>query len=137
MPGSARERELVADFADAFENGDIDRVVEMLTDDAWVTMPPEPYEYQGRAAIAEFLWLASAAARAGRSIRLVPTRANGQPAFAHYIREPGAPAAQLSGLFVLSLSLRPPLSGEGGAVAVLTRFALSNVSPLFGFAPTI
>ena len=47
-----RERELVGRFANAFEEGDIERVVELLTDDAWLTMPPEPFEYQGRAAIA-------------------------------------------------------------------------------------
>lgn len=123
-PESARERELVASFADAFEEGDIERVVALLTDDAWVTMPPEPYEYQGRAAIADFLYHASAAARGGREARLVPTRANGQPALAHYLREPDSPSAELAGLFVLTLS--------GDRIAVLTRFALSNLPQ--GFA---
>jgi len=55
LPHSPAERELVGAFADAFENGDIDRVVALLTDDAWLTMPPEPYEYQGHDAIARFL----------------------------------------------------------------------------------
>ena len=44
---SARERELLGRFAAAVERGDTDGVVSLLTDDAWVTMPPEPYEYQG------------------------------------------------------------------------------------------
>jgi RNA polymerase sigma-70 factor (TIGR02960 family) len=52
LPRSPRERELVGRFADAVESGDVDRVVSLLTDDAWLTMPPQPFEYQGHAAIA-------------------------------------------------------------------------------------
>lgn len=125
-PGSARERDLVTRFADAFEHGDVERVVTLLTDDAWVTMPPEPYEYQGHAAIADFLYHASAAARAGRVARLIPTRANGDPALAHYLREPGEAAARLSGLFALGLA--------GDRIALLARFGLSNVPPAFELA---
>ena len=55
LPGLAAERALLARFGEAFEGGDIDAVVALLTDDAWIRMPPEPHEYQGRAAIAEFL----------------------------------------------------------------------------------
>jgi RNA polymerase sigma-70 factor (TIGR02960 family) len=55
LPRSRRERELVGRFVHPFEGGDIDGVTELLTDDAWLTMPPEPFEYQGRAAIASFL----------------------------------------------------------------------------------
>jgi hypothetical protein len=54
VPRSARERELTSRFADAFVAVDTDRLVALLTDDAWLTMPPEPLEYQGHAAIAEF-----------------------------------------------------------------------------------
>jgi RNA polymerase sigma-70 factor (ECF subfamily) len=78
-PGSAAERELTRRFADAFEADDVDGVVGLLADDAWLTMPPAPHQYQGAAAIASFL-RASAAWRAGRRFRLVPTRANTQPA---------------------------------------------------------
>jgi RNA polymerase sigma-70 factor (ECF subfamily) len=52
LPSSTRERELVGRFANAVENGDVDAVVTMLTDDAWLAMPPHAFEYQGRAAIA-------------------------------------------------------------------------------------
>jgi hypothetical protein len=55
LPHSPAERALVGAFADAFENGDIDRVAALLTDDAWLTMPPEPYQYQGHDAVARFL----------------------------------------------------------------------------------
>ena len=46
-PGSTAERAAAERFADAFASGDVDRVVALLTDDAWVTMPPEPFEYRG------------------------------------------------------------------------------------------
>ena len=55
LPNSKRERDIVGSFADAIETGDIDAVVALLTDDAWLTMPPEPYKYQGQAAIGTFL----------------------------------------------------------------------------------
>jgi RNA polymerase sigma-70 factor, ECF subfamily len=82
LPDSKVERDLLTRFAEAVEAGDVDGMVALLTDDAWVRMPPEPYEYQGLDAIREFL--------RGREIargrmRLVPSRANGQPAFACYL----------------------------------------------------
>ena len=68
---------------------DIDAVVALLTDDALLTMPPEPLEYEGPATVAAFL-RDRHGARGGRRIRLVATRANGQPAFGHYIEDPHA-----------------------------------------------
>jgi hypothetical protein len=53
LPRSARE--LVGRFASAVERGDMDSVVSLLTDDAWLTMPPQPYEYQGGQAIARLI----------------------------------------------------------------------------------
>ena len=79
LPNSKLERDVVGRFADAVEAGDIDAVVALLTDDAWVTMPPEPWEYQGPTAIGVFL--RDREVRRGAPLRLVPTRANGQPAF--------------------------------------------------------
>jgi RNA polymerase sigma-70 factor (TIGR02960 family) len=128
-PGSPREREVAAEFADAFERGDIDRVVSLLTDDAWVTMPPAPFEYQGRETIRSFLYHVSASGRAGREARLVPTRANGHPAFGHYLREPGETVARLAGLLVLAL--------EGDRIAMLTRFDEGSVPPGFDLPPTL
>ena len=55
LPGSRHERQLVGRFADAVEVGSIDAVVALLTDDAWLTMPPQPYEYHGAEAIGRFL----------------------------------------------------------------------------------
>jgi len=66
----------------------VDSVIALLTDDAWLAMPPAPHEYLGHEAIARFL-LTSIDWRQSRQLELVPTRANGQPAFACYLRYPG------------------------------------------------
>jgi RNA polymerase sigma-70 factor (TIGR02960 family) len=127
LPRSARERELVARFTEAFERHDIERVVALLTEDALVTMPPEPLEYQGHDAIAAFL-KNRADARDGRPVRLVPVRANSQPAFGHYTKEADTPIASASGLFVLTL--------EGDRIAAMTRFGV-EVLPRFGLPATL
>jgi len=128
LPRSQREQVLVGRFADAFEHDDIERVVALLTDDAWVTMPPQPHEYQGHAAIAAFL-ADRIPARGGRGHRLVPTRANGQPAFGHYLQDPHAPVARGSGLLVLTL--------QGDQIAAITRFGDSGVLARFGLPRTL
>src|SRR6202041_744325 len=74
LPRSERERRLLTRFAEALETGDVDGVIALLTDEAVLTMPPEPGEYVGGAAIADFL-ANRFAAHAGRRLRLVPTRA--------------------------------------------------------------
>ena len=122
LPDSKLEREIVGRLADAFENGDIDAVVALLTDDAWLTMPPEPHEYQGRTAIGAFL--NDRAVRRGTPLRLVPTRANGQPAYGCYLPSPQTEIARPVGLLVLTL--------EGKQISDMTWFADSSVFPLFG-----
>jgi RNA polymerase sigma-70 factor (ECF subfamily) len=128
MPRSARERELLARFAEAFESGDVDGVVELLTDDALLTMPPQPLEYQGHAAIAGFL-ADRLATHSGRRVRLVPTRANSQPAFGHYIEDSQAPIVRFFGVLVLTL--------EGDRIAGLTRFGDTAILPHFGLPRTL
>ncbi|HET9720723.1 MAG TPA: RNA polymerase subunit sigma-70 [Solirubrobacteraceae bacterium] len=120
VPASARERELALAFADAFAEGDLDRVVSMLSDDAWVRMPPEPFEYQGTAAITEFFEHVGLRRQAGGRTRLLETRANGQLAFGHYVEEvPGCGVAVGRGLFVLTL--------RDGRVCDFTRFGGSDL----------
>jgi len=128
LPDSPAERELVGAFADAFESGDIDRVVALLTNDAWLTMPPEPYEYQGPDAIARFLAMAYGIHDASR-IRLVPTRANSQPAFAFYLKDPHTNIAHARGVFVLTL--------EGTQISAITRFGNHGILPHFGLPRTL
>jgi RNA polymerase sigma-70 factor (TIGR02960 family) len=102
-PDSAAEQELVERFTRAYQAGHVDDVVALLTDEAWLTMPPAALEYQGRELAARFL--AATAFRPGRSARrLVATRANGQPAFGVYVRDPRARVAHASGLLVLTLA---------------------------------
>jgi RNA polymerase sigma-70 factor (ECF subfamily) len=91
-PGSPQQRALVARFAAAFQSGDVPGVIALLTDDALMTMPPEAAEYAGPQAIGRFLSTVPAAGSLER-FRLVPTRANGQPAFGCYLRDPHTPIA--------------------------------------------
>src|SRR5262249_24164912 len=74
--------------------------VALLTADVSVSMPPIPLEYHGHDAVARFF--ASLLHR--RSHDLVPTRANGQPAFGAYLRAPGGGTRHGTGLFVLTLA---------------------------------
>ncbi len=110
-------------FADAFTAGDIDRLVGLLTDDAWLSMPPAPHRYRGGAAIAGFL-RASWTFRPGRRITLLPIRANAQPGFAAYASGPAGTEAVPAGLIVLTL--------RGDRIAAVTRFHLSGLYGRFG-----
>jgi RNA polymerase sigma-70 factor (TIGR02960 family) len=123
LPNSARERELVGRFADAIESGDIDAIVALLTDDAWIRMPPLPFEYQGHEVITRFIRNRTER-RGGVPLRLAPTRANGQPAFGCYLPVPPAAIARPYGFMVLTL--------EGDLISAITWFADSSVFPLFG-----
>jgi RNA polymerase sigma-70 factor (TIGR02960 family) len=123
---SAAEQELVARLVEAFETADVDGIVALMTEDAWLRMPPLPLEYQGRELIGEFF--ATVAFRQGRRYRLVPTRANGQPAFAVYLRDPMTPVAHAFGLMVVTLA--------GGRISAITRFDNSALPP-FGLPRTL
>jgi RNA polymerase sigma-70 factor (ECF subfamily) len=112
LPGSGRERRIVDGFVRAFEAGDVDAIVALLTDDAWLTMPPLPLEYHGVAAVGDFL--RTIALRDGRTYELIPTRANGQPAFGAYLRDPRTPILHAHGVIVLTLA--------GDRIAMITRF---------------
>jgi RNA polymerase sigma-70 factor, ECF subfamily len=128
LPRSPAEREVVGRFAEAFEAGDVDGIVALLTEDAIGTMPPEPGVYEGREELAAFLedrfrW------RGDRRVRLVPTRANAQPAFGVYVQDPQTPVARAHGLVVLTL--------EAHQIAAITRFLDSSVMPHFGLPRTL
>ena len=118
-PGSAEEQDLVERFTRAFENGDVDGIVALMTEDAWLRMPPQSLEYQGRDLAYRFF----TAIWGGRSYRLVPTRANGQPAFGLYVRDPQAGSYRAVGLLTATLA--------GQQISELTRFETS-VLPRFG-----
>jgi RNA polymerase sigma-70 factor (ECF subfamily) len=116
--GSAAEDAIVAKFVRAWESADLEALVALLTDDVFMSMPPIPFEYQGRDAVARFC---AALFASGRRARLVPTRANGQPAFGAYLRSmagnhPG------TGLFTITLA--------GDRICALSRFE-ADVLPSF------
>jgi hypothetical protein len=107
---SPAEDAIVARFARAWESADVDALVDLLTDDAFVSMPPMPFEYEGRDLVARFC---ASLFDAGRRFDLVPTRANGQPAFGAYLRAPNGISHGM-GLYVLTLT--------GDRICVMTRF---------------
>jgi RNA polymerase sigma-70 factor (TIGR02960 family) len=117
--GSPAEQALVARFARAYQSADLDALLALLTDDIFFSMPPIPLEYQGRDVVAR---LFASIFGSGRRVDLVPTRANGQPAFGAYLRGPTG-TRHGSGLFVITLT--------GDRIRAMTRFE-SSVLPWFG-----
>ena len=121
---SAVENRLVGRFADAVENGDVDEMVALLTEDARLTMPPLPLAYQGHDAIAAFLRRREEVR--GRPLRVVLTRANTQPAFGCYLPDTQTGIAHAHAIFVLTL--------EGDGVSAITWFGDKRVFPHFGLS---
>jgi hypothetical protein len=119
-PDSPAEQALVAKFVRAYQSGDVDALVALLTADVAVSMPPIPLEYHGRDVVARFY---TSVMRPGRGYDLVPTRANGQLAFGAYLRAPAGGIRHGAGLLVLTLT--------GHRISAMTRFD-NNVLPWFG-----
>jgi RNA polymerase sigma-70 factor (TIGR02960 family) len=117
--GSPVEDAIVSRFVTAYESADLDALLALLTDDVFTSMPPMPFEYEGRDAVARFF---ASIFASGRRFTLVPTRANGQPAFGAYVRAPSG-VRHGAGLFVLTLA--------GDRICALTRFENSAL-PWFG-----
>jgi RNA polymerase sigma-70 factor (TIGR02960 family) len=118
-PASPAEQAVVASFVRAYESADLDAVVALLTDDVFISMPPMPFEYEGRDAVANFFAILFGA---GRRFDLVATRANGQPAFGAYLRGP-TDVRHGVGLIVVTLA--------GDRICAMTRFEKSLL-PWFG-----
>jgi RNA polymerase sigma-70 factor (TIGR02960 family) len=118
-PDSPSERATVAEFVRAYESGDLDALVALLTDDVFLSMPPFPLEYEGLDVVTRFY---ASMIGSGRRFDLVPTRANGQPAFGAYLRAPSG-IRHGTGLLVLTLT--------GDRISSVTRFDTS-VLPWFG-----
>jgi SnoaL-like domain len=117
--GSPAEEAIVAKFTSAWESADLAALVALPTDDAFISMPPMPFEYEGRDVVARFC---ASLFGAGRRFDLVPTRANGQPAFGAYLRT-AAGIRHGTGLYVLTLA--------GDRICAMTRFD-NSVLPWFG-----
>jgi RNA polymerase sigma-70 factor (ECF subfamily) len=126
-PHSACEQRIAGEFSRAVERADIDAILALLTRDVRLVMPPRPVGYQGLAATRHLL--SSIAFRGGRRYRLLPTRANRQPAFGCYLTDPRTPVPRAHGLLVLTLS--------GDRICALTRFTDNALLPRFGLPPTV
>jgi len=122
--GSPSEDSMVAKFVRAYESADLDALVALLTVDVFISMPPIPFEYEGRELVARFC---DRIFGAGRRFDLVPTRANSQPAFGAYLR--GATDTRHgTGLIVLTLA--------GDRICAMTHFEKS-VLPSFGLPQSL
>ncbi|HEY3557000.1 MAG TPA: sigma-70 family RNA polymerase sigma factor [Kribbella sp.] len=121
---SPAENAIVTNFVQAWETADIEALVALLTDDVFMSMPPLPFEYEGRTLVRDFC---ATLFGAGRSFDLVPTRANGQPAFGAYLRDPSG-VSRGTGLYVLTLT--------GHRISALTRFE-NHTLPWFGLPPRL
>jgi RNA polymerase sigma-70 factor (ECF subfamily) len=122
-PADTGEEAVVARFVSAFERGDLAGITALLTRDAWLRMRPLPVAYRGRRAARHFL-VAVAFPGGTPRYRLVATRANGQPAFGCYLRDPAAARAHACGLLLLSI--------DGGRITAIDRFTDNSLLPRFG-----
>jgi RNA polymerase sigma-70 factor (ECF subfamily) len=126
LPRSAQEAEVVDRFVEAFQAGDLDLVVALLTDDARFAMPPEPVQCNGPLAIAEYL---RARSFWGENLRLVPTRVNNQPAFGYYLPDPNSSISRVCGLMVLTL--------DHNQISTITRFGDKGILARCGLPRTL
>jgi hypothetical protein len=114
-------REIVQRFADAFESGEVEAILDMLADDAAFAMPPYSGWQQGREAIAES-WLMPSGPRPRFLLR--PTSASGQPALGVYRLDPETETYLAIALDVLTL--------EGDQIREITAFRTPALFPRFG-----
>jgi RNA polymerase sigma-70 factor (TIGR02960 family) len=124
IANSPSEDAIVAKFVTAYESSDLASLVALLTDDVFISMPPLPFEYEGREPTSRFF---ASIFDSGRKFDLLPTRANGQPAVGAYVRD-STGVGHGVGLFVLTLT--------ADRVCALARFE-NNVLPWFGLPPSL
>ncbi|MGC5015448.1 sigma-70 family RNA polymerase sigma factor [Streptosporangium sp. DT93] len=124
-PDEAGLRRLADRYAAAWEAGDVEAVVAMLTDDARYAMPPLPEWYQGREAIRAFLL----AGPFDHRWRFLPARANGQLAFGTYAWDAGRGAYTAAGLDLLAL--------RGTRISEVVSFLMPELFAVFGLPDEI
>ena len=121
------ERQLVAQLTDALERADLQALVGLLAEDVRVSMPPAMLEYRGIDLARQFF--AAATLRPGRSYRVVPTRANGQPAFGLYMADPHTGVYRAYGLHVVTIADDRITAVSGFHASVMPRFGLPRTLP--------
>jgi RNA polymerase sigma-70 factor (ECF subfamily) len=118
-----RQRRLVEAFLRAWRDCDIPALAALLHDDAVLAMPPQAIQVRGRDLVADFFATVPAAGRLDR-IRLVATRANGQPALAAYLPDDGTENCRGYGIMVLTVT--------GDRITTITGFPDPDLFPVFG-----
>ena len=126
QPDTGAEHRLVARFTGALERADLDVLIELLVTDVRLSMPPAMLEYRGIESARRVL--AAVSFRPGRNYRVVPTRANGQPAFGLYLADPHASLYRAYCLLVITTS--------GDHITTITSFS-TNVMTRFGLPRTL
>ena len=120
-----RERAVLRRYVDAVERADLDAVAALLAEDVRTAMPPWPMWFQGRDDVVAALatsWDPGSPWYVGR-FRMVPSRANRQPAAAAYVRRPDDPAYRAFAITVLRI--------EDGRIVEATAFHDPGLFPAF------
>lgn len=127
---TAEERALLQRYMDAHEQADVGALAAILSEDVFLSMPPHPMWFSGRASILAFSAdvFDPASPMYHGHWRSLPTLANRQPAAAHYVRLPGETAYRAQVLDVLRV--------EDGAVVEITAF-VPALFPAFGLPPSL
>jgi RNA polymerase sigma-70 factor, ECF subfamily len=125
---SADERRLLQRYVDAHERADVDAFAALLSEDATFSMPPQPTWVAGREEIMRYLVAHGVGSPTFGELRLLPLRANRQPAAANYVRVPGDTEFRALALDVLRF--------ENGRLVEVTAFS-PVLFPAFGLAPTL
>ena len=116
-PDSEAERAIIEQLATAYEAGDVACLLSLLTEDAVITAPLADGAYLGPAAAARVF---AAIFAQDRADRLIDTRANGQPAFGVYVRDPATGVFRANGMLVVTLA--------GDRIRAMTRFDNSVIA---------
>jgi len=122
-PDSPEARDLLDRYIAAFEAYDIDKLVQMFTEEAIWEMPPFDGWYRGGPAIGDLVHHNCPAEKAG-DMRLIPLTANGQPAAAMYMLDPGTGTHVPFQLHVLDVT--------PDGVAHVVAFLDTSIFPKFG-----
>ena len=117
-PNSLAERDVVERLVRAYEVGNVSALVSLLTEDVVITAPLAGGRYVGTAVATRFF--ETVIFPEGRTYRLIPTRANGQPAFGVYVLDPATGAFHVNGMLVLTLA--------GNRITAMTRFDNSLIA---------
>jgi RNA polymerase sigma-70 factor, ECF subfamily len=126
---SEEERELLRRYIDAHERADAVGFAELLSEDVSFSMPPQPTWVAGRDDVMRYLTANGfGSPEVIGDLRLVPVRANRQPAAANYVREPGGTEFRAMALDVLRF--------EGGRLVEMTAFP-PDLFAAFGLPPTL